>query len=152
MPVVYISRFQPTISQSSTKAEFIAAAEASKLTLYLRSMINNLDIHQDEATTLYEDNTAATSMAKTSRPTTRTGHMEIKNVALLNWVATDQMILSSISTSDNPADGLTKYLVPHLFVRHTTTLLGKRQPAYCNFWLLYLLLLLYTCFTLDIYY
>ena len=74
-PVVYRFRFQPTISQSSTKADFIAAVEAGKLILYIRSMLNDLDIHQDEATTLYEDNLAAIEMANASRPKRRTGHM-----------------------------------------------------------------------------
>ena len=132
-PVVYRSRFQTTISQSSTEAEFIAAAEAGKLTLYLRSMLQDLDIPQISATEIHEDNEAAIAMANASRPTRRTRHMDIKHFALLDWVATDQMILSAISTHDNPADGLTKSLGPRLFARHSTTLLGKRKPSYCIF-------------------
>ena len=132
-PVVYRARFQPTISQSSTEAEFIAAVEAGKLALYLRSMLDDLGITQANATPLYEDNDAAIAMANASRPTRRTRHMDIKHFALMDWVATDQLILMSISTHDNPADGLTKSLGPHLFARHSTTLLGKRKPAYCDF-------------------
>ena len=92
-PVVYRSRLQPTISQSSIEVEFIAAIKAGKLILYLRSMLNDLDIHQYEATNLYEDNTAAIAMANVSRLTRRTRHMEIKHFALLDWVATNQTIL-----------------------------------------------------------
>ena len=132
-PVVYRSRFQPTISQSSTEAEFIAAAEAGKLALYLRSMLNDLGIPQDSATPLYEDNQAAIAMANAQRSTQRTRHMDIKHFALLEWVYTDQLILSSISTHDNPADGMIKSLGPNLFARHSSTLLGKRQPSYCSF-------------------
>ena len=131
--VVYRSRFQPTISQSSTEAEFSAAVEADKLALYLRSMLHDLGIAQTDATTLYEDNAAAVAMANASRPTRRTRHMDIKHFALLDWVSTDQLILSAISTHDNPADGLTKSLGPQLFARHTATLLGKHQPSYCDF-------------------
>lgn len=132
-PVVYRSRFQPTISLSSTEAEFIAANEAGKLGLYLRSILNDLDIPQDSATALFEDNAAAIAMANAQRPTRRTRHMDIKHFALLDWVATDQLILSAISTHDNPSDGLTKALGPQLFARHTSTLLGKRKPSYCSF-------------------
>ena len=132
-PVVYRARFQATISQSSTEAEFIAAVEAGKLALYLRSILNDLGINQNDATPLYEDNAAAIAMANASRPTRRTRHMEIKHFALLDWVATDQLILMAISTHDNPADGLTKSLGPHLFARHSTTMLGKRKPSYCMF-------------------
>ena len=41
-PVVYRARFQSTVSQFSTEAEFIVAVEAGKLALYLRSILNDL--------------------------------------------------------------------------------------------------------------
>ena len=43
-PVVYWSRFQPTISQINTEAEFIVAVKAGKLALYLRLMLDGLGI------------------------------------------------------------------------------------------------------------
>jgi len=136
-PVVYRARFQPTISQSSTETEFITAVGVGKLAIYLRSMLDDLGIKQHEATPLYEDNSAAIAMANASRPTRcicRTHHMEIKHFALLDWLASDQLILMKISTYDNPADDLTKSLGPHLFVHHSTTMLGKRKPSYSDFW------------------
>jgi len=71
-PVVYRARFQPTVSQSSTEAEFIAAVEAGKLALYIRSLHHNVVIQQDVATPLHEDNEAGIAMANASRPTLRT--------------------------------------------------------------------------------
>ena len=59
-------RFQPTIAQSLTEAEFVAAAEAGKLALYLRSMLHDLNIFQDSATPIYEDNASAIAMANAS--------------------------------------------------------------------------------------
>ena len=132
-PVVYRSRFQPTISLSSTESEFVAASEAGKLSLYLRSILTQLGLEPHNATKLYEDNDAAIAMANAQRPTRRTRHLDIKHFALLDWTETDQIILSSISTHDNPADGMTKALGPQLFSRHSATLLGKRKPDYCRF-------------------
>ena len=86
-----------------------------------------------DATTLYKDNAAAVAMANVSRPTRRTRHMDIKKFALLDWVSIDQLILSTISTHDNPANGHIKSLSLQLFARHTATLLGKCQPSYCKF-------------------
>ena len=82
--VVYRARFQPTISQSFTEAEFIAAIKTGKLALYLHSIPTNLGIEQCYATPLYEDNAAAIAMANASRPTRRTRHMDIKHFALLD--------------------------------------------------------------------
>ena len=43
-PVVFQSRFQPTVSRISTESEFIAALDAGKLTLYLRSILKDLGV------------------------------------------------------------------------------------------------------------
>jgi hypothetical protein len=56
--------------------------------------------------------------------------MDIKKFALLDWVEQDLIILRSIKTADNAADGLTKPLTKQLFNRHTDTILGKRIPDY----------------------
>ena len=97
-------------------------------------MLNDLYIHQDIATPLFEDNNAAIAIANASRPTRCTRHMDIKHFSLMDWVSTYQLFLMSISTHDNPADGFTRSLGLHLFRRHSDTLLGKRKPIYCNFW------------------
>ena len=91
-PVIYCARFQPTVSQPSTEAKFIAEAEVGKLALYLHSLLNGLGVDQDVATPLHKDNNAAIAMANASRPTHCTRHMNIKKVALMDWVATDQLI------------------------------------------------------------
>ena len=132
-PVIYKSRTQPTVSLSSTESEFISASEGGKLILYLRSILNDIGIHQTHPTPLYADNEACISMANAKQPTRRTRHLDIKYFALLNWIETDQIIMTHISTSDNPADALTKTLGTQLFSRHSATLLGKRIPSYCRF-------------------
>ena len=132
-PVIYKAKFQPTISLSSTESKFMSATEAAKAAKYLRTILNELGHFQNSATTLYEDNNAAIAMANAQRPTRRTRHMDIRHFALLQWVELDEIVLSYISTSDNPADGFTKPLGPTLFSRHATTLLGKRKPHYCAF-------------------
>ena len=43
-PVMFQSHFQPMVSHSSTESEFIAASDAGKLTLYLRSIFKYLGV------------------------------------------------------------------------------------------------------------
>ena len=88
--------------------------------------MNDLGIEQPDATPLYEYNASAIAMAIASRQTL---HMNLKHFSLLDWVASGQLILMTISTHDNPAEGLNKSLGPHLFAQHSTTMLGKRKPA-----------------------
>ena len=130
--IFYKTKFQDTIAMSSTEAEFTAAAEAGKYILYVRSILDQLGIPQDEATTLYEDNQGALLMANAQQPTKRTRHMDIKTFALQDWVERDLIRLKRINTSDNYADVMTKATGRTLFYRHMNYILGKIPPSYCR--------------------
>jgi hypothetical protein len=126
----YKCKYQDTIAHSSTEAEFVAACDAGKMILFFRSLLDDLGYEQPQATTLYEDNNGALMMANAQQPTRCTRHIDIKHYSLLDWVERDLMILTSIPTSNNAADALTKPLAKQLFYRHTDTLLGRRVPLH----------------------
>ena len=128
--IYYKTKFQDTIAMSSTKAEFTAACDAAKAILYIRSILDEINVPQDEATTLFIDNNGALLMANAQQPTRRTCHMDIKHFALLDWVERDLVILKRISTSDNYADPMTKSLGRQLYYRHNDYILGKIIPPY----------------------
>jgi len=128
--VGYKCKYQDVIAHSSTEAEFTAACDAGKLILFFRSLLDDLGIEQEKATVLFEDNNGALLMANAQQPTRCTRHMDIKKFALLDWVEQDLLILKSISTAENAADGLTKPLAKQLFYRHADTILGKRVPDF----------------------
>jgi len=87
--VLYKMAYQATIAQSSTEAEFTAAADAGKYILYLRSLLEEIGLLQEDATVLFEDNQGALLMANAQRPTKRTRHMDIKTFGLQDWVQRD---------------------------------------------------------------
>ena len=60
--VAYKTRLQPTVVTSSTDAEFMAAADSGKFALFVRSILLDLDVPQEAATFLYEENEGAISM------------------------------------------------------------------------------------------
>ena len=68
----YKTRFLTIVAHSSTKAEFVAACDAGKIILYLRSILDEIDIAQTEATILSEDDSGAIMMANAGMPTQRT--------------------------------------------------------------------------------
>jgi hypothetical protein len=109
--IVYKSKYhQPTIALLSTEAEFTAASEAGKTTLYLRSILHELGFSQYLPTLLYKDNTGALHMAKAQQPTRRTRHMDTKYFALQDWVEHDQIDVTQIGTANNISDAFTKAL------------------------------------------
>ena len=87
--IFYKTRFQPTVALSSTEAEFIAACDAAKVILYMRSILDDIGISQDSATTLFEDNQGALLMVNSGEPTKRTRHMDTKYFALQHLVELD---------------------------------------------------------------
>jgi len=128
--IAYKAKYQEVIALSTTEAEFIAACDAGKIILFFRSLLEDLGIPQEKATILYEDNNGALMMANAQQPTRRTRHMDIKYFSLLDWVEKDMTILQGISTHDNAADAMTKFLPRQLFYRHRDTYMGKRIPKH----------------------
>jgi hypothetical protein len=128
--IAYKTRFQNTIAHSSTDAEWIAACDLGKVILYYRSLLEELGIPQYDATVLYEDNRGAYYMANARQTTARTRHIDIREFALVEWVEQDLMILETVKTADNGADGMTKANAKVLFQRHAATMLGKRIPKH----------------------
>ena len=70
--VVYKTQIQQTVAMSSTEAEFIAAADAEKYALYLRTLLKDLGEDQQSSLVLYEDNVGAYLMAEAGQPISRT--------------------------------------------------------------------------------
>jgi hypothetical protein len=126
----YKTKYQDTIALSSTEAEFVAACDTAKLVLYFRSLINELDIPQDETTIIYEDNCGALLMVEAQQPTKNSRHIDIKHYAILDWVERDLITLHGITTHDNASDAMTKPLPKQLFYRHFDTYMGRRAPQY----------------------
>ena len=123
-PLAYKSKIQPTVSTSSTEAEFIAAVHAAKIAKYLRSVLSELGYAQSEPTTLYGDNAAAILMVNANRPTPRSRHIDIQHFAIQEWKAKNEILLRHIPGIINPADSLTKSLGSTLHHRHVRRLMG----------------------------
>ncbi len=108
----------------------MAACDASKMSIYICSILWDLNIPQEVATNTYEDNDACTAMANAQKSTPCTGHKDIKYVALCDWIAQDLIILEHISTKINLADLFTKPLDQALFHHHVDFILVHIPPCY----------------------
>jgi hypothetical protein len=129
-PIAYKTKLQPTVAMSSTEAEMMAACDAGKMLLFIRSILYDLHVPQQAASILYEDNDACTAMANAQKPTTRTRHMDIRYFALCEWVERDLIVLERIHTAINEADHFTKILDRTLFYRHVDHIMGHIPPEY----------------------
>jgi hypothetical protein len=118
------------VALSSTEAEFMVACNVSRMCLFVRSILWDLDIPQEAATVAYKDKDGCTAMGNAQKLTSRTRHIDIKYFALCDWMERNLIILERINTSINLADHLTKILPRTLFHCHTDFLLGLVSPKY----------------------
>jgi hypothetical protein len=106
----------------------MAACEAGKMSIYVRSVLWDLNIPQEPATITYKDNGACTAMANAQKPSPHTQHMDIKYFALCDWVNQDLICLEWINTKINTADPFTKALQFASFHHHVDFIFGHVPP------------------------
>ena len=126
--VAFKSKVQPTVSTSSTEAEFIAAVQAAKIAKYFRSILKELGFEQTHPTILYEDNQAAIAMVNENKPTPRSRHIDVQWYALAEWRRKLEVVLRHIPGVINVADQGTKPLSWVLLSRHARRAMGHHDP------------------------
>jgi len=120
--VSWKSTLQPTVSLSTTEAEYVAMTEAAKEGIWLKGLLGDLGWHIDKAD-IYCDSLSAICLAKDNVFHDRTKHIDVKFHFLRNE---DRIKILKICTKENPADMFTKGVVESKF-KHCLDLLN----VYC---------------------
>jgi hypothetical protein len=124
--VSWSSKKQTSVALSSTEAEYIAAAHATKEVIWLRRLLTDLGLDLDSPTTLHVDNQSAIAIVRNSEFHDRTKHIEIRHHFLRQKVEEEEIHLAYIPTEDQTADILTKGLVREKHERFSTAM-GLRR-------------------------
>lgn len=120
--VSWSSRKQPTVSLSSTEAEYIALSNGICEGKWLRSLLSELGIAIDRATTIHEDNQSCIRIAGEPRENKRMKHIDVKYNFIRESIESGEFRLEYIPTGDLVADIMTKGLGRQLFERHRLSL------------------------------
>ncbi|QRV85528.1 Copia-like polyprotein/retrotransposon [Ceratobasidium sp. AG-Ba] len=115
--IAYSSRKQPTISLSSTKAEYVADASAARELIWIRQFLSELGFLPEGATPLLSDNQSAMALAKNPINHQTTKHIRVKYHFIREVIALKELDLQYVSTEDQVADALTKALGRVKFTR-----------------------------------
>jgi len=108
-PISWCSRKQPIIVQSTTEAEYVAAAECCKELIYLKTLLEEL-ICEEVHIKLNIDNQSAISLIKNDIVNKRSKHIDVK-FRFIHELVKDRIIrLKYCPTSEQIADILTKPL------------------------------------------
>jgi transposase InsO family protein len=101
---------QRTVALSSTDAEYMAAAQATREAVWWRTLTTELGLPPSAATTIYSDSQGAIARAKNPEQHKRAKHMDIQYHYVREQVQAGSVVMPYISTELMVADVLTKPL------------------------------------------
>jgi histone deacetylase 1/2 len=108
--VSWTARKQPTVSRSSTEAEYKALANATAEVIWVHNLLTELGISHPKSASLWCDNLGATYLSANPIFHARTKHIEIDYHFVRERVAQKLLHIRFIPTGDQLADGFTKPL------------------------------------------
>eukprot|EP00253_Pinus_taeda_P022157 PITA_22157 len=120
--VSWRSRKQSVPADSTTEAEYVAAAEASKEIVWLRKILEDLQVKQVQSTPLMIDNTSAIKLAKNPKFHDHTKHINTKYHLIRHHVEAKTIHLRHCSTNEQVSDIFTKALGREKLERFRTCL------------------------------
>ncbi|KAJ4703293.1 Retrovirus-related Pol polyprotein from transposon TNT 1-94 [Melia azedarach] len=120
--VSWKATLQPTVTLSTTEAEYMALTEAAKEGIWLKGLVSDLGLHHDQAI-VYCDSLSAICLAKDQVHHERTKHIDVR----YHFLRSEKRIkVNKVGTADNPADMFTKP-VSHSKFQHCLDLLNVRS-------------------------
>ncbi|XP_074356626.1 secreted RxLR effector protein 161-like [Apium graveolens] len=115
--VSWSSKKQPIVNLSTTEAEFIAATACACQAIWLRRILEELQVKQVKATTIFCDNNSAIKLSRNPVLHGRSKHIDVKYY-FLRYLSNDGTIeLVYCRTEDQVADIQTKPLKVATFVK-----------------------------------
>jgi hypothetical protein len=112
--VTWASRLQEIVTLSTAEAEYVALTEAVKEGLWIRNLLQELNVKID--LNIYMDNTAAIAMAQSSAINRRTKYIDARYHKVRELVEGGIVNLFYTQSNDNLADIFTKNLPPNTFM------------------------------------
>ena len=104
------SKKQEIVAQSTAEAEFVAATAAVNQALWLRKILTDLNLEQEESTKILVDNQAAIAISQNPVFHGKTKHFNIKLFFLREVQKNGVVSLVYCKTEDQVADVFTKPL------------------------------------------
>ena len=109
------SKKQKSVALSSCEAEIVAASEAAKEGVYLKRLLEDLQMDKDEAVDLSGDNQAAIALFYNPEHHDKVKHVERRHFFIREKVEEGLLSVPYVNTVDNIADFFTKALPKETF-------------------------------------
>ncbi|GKV04614.1 hypothetical protein SLEP1_g16757 [Rubroshorea leprosula] len=108
--VSWSSKKQPIVTLSTTEAEYVAATSCACQAIWLRRVLEELELNQHEATSIYCDNNSTIKLFGNLILHGRSKHIHVRYHFLCNLVEDETIELTYCRTEDQVTDIFTKPL------------------------------------------
>ena len=122
--VSWATKFQKTISHSSTETELVALDSAARELVFLRKLLHDFRIKVPWPVTIAQDNTSTMIVANSGHFNARTKHIQLRYLYCSELIQNKVVALKYVRTTELSADVLTKALPVEDHRRHVAVLLG----------------------------
>ena len=124
--VAWQCKQQACVALSSCESEYVAACTGAKQVVWMRRLLNELNVKQHSDTTIiYVDNEAARQLSENPIHHDRTKHIDTQYHYLRDLLAQCIVKLVHVSTVDEEADILTKEYVGPVFAKLRDRAMGR---------------------------
>ena len=126
--VAWQSKMQPTISISTTEAEYQAATAAVKETLWIKNYLQQLLEPRTISAKIYMDNQSALRLIQNPQSVTRAKHIDVQHHFLRERAIREEVTFEYCPTNEMNADYLTKQ-VPLEKFKSCIRSIGMKKPS-----------------------
>ena len=124
--VIWISRTQKCVSQSTSEAEYLAMGDSVKEALFVNGMLQFLrPSRKPRKIDVVEDNEGAIALAENPLSSSRSKHIDVRHHFLRNLTEEGVIEVTHVPTEKQHANILTKGLPTDLYEVHRDFALGS---------------------------
>ncbi|WP_317202153.1 Ty1/Copia family ribonuclease HI, partial [Janthinobacterium sp.] len=120
--VSWSSKAQPSVTLSSTEAEYVAASMCGTEVKFVTMLLDELKLDYPKPSVMFEDNTGAIFIMNNDQVGQRTKHIDIKWHHIRDMIKAGELHVMYIRSEDNPADIMTKNTKEILFIKHALSM------------------------------
>lgn len=108
--IAWSSKIQKVVAMSTTEAEYMAMAEATKQAIWMRQLLKDFGIRMSEPTRINCDNQGAIKLVSNPEFHQRTKHIDVRHHFIREAAEMKKVVMQYVASEEQPADIMTKAL------------------------------------------